>query len=118
MSTDWTDPRWDEYHVSPRYLAGSSYVGDAGFAPVQRLGWPHQLDDLGSYIVSSPDSRIQIGFFGDDYDLWRIAAYERPLAAPAWTAVFRSDSQTVRHGCRSNFRAYQSRSGDCSPVRT
>jgi hypothetical protein len=88
MSTDWTDPEWAEYHVSPRYLAGSSYVGEAGFAPVQRLGWPHQLDDLGSYIVSSPDSRIQIGFFGDDYDLWRIAAYERPLAAPAWTAVF------------------------------
>jgi hypothetical protein len=80
--------QWAEYHVSPRYLAGSSGTGDAGFAPVAH--WPHHhMDDgLCQLLVTSPDGRIRIGWFGDDFELWKITAAEDAVSAPRWTATF------------------------------
>lgn len=82
------DERWREYHVTPRYLAGSSGVGDAGFAPVAR--WPHHHLDDGpcQLLVTSPDERIRIGWFGDDYELWKITAADDAVSAPRWSASF------------------------------
>ncbi|MEU4200808.1 DUF317 domain-containing protein [Streptomyces sp. NPDC026294] len=77
-----------EYHVSPRYLAGSSGVGDPGFAPVGH--WPHHHLDDGpcQLIVTSPDHRIRIRWFGDDYNLWKITAAADAASPPEWTATF------------------------------
>ena len=82
------DERWREYHVTPRYLAGSNGVGDAGFAPVSH--WPHHHLDDGpcQLLVTSPDQRIHIGWFGDDFDLWKITAAEDAVSAPRWSATF------------------------------
>ncbi|WP_433888530.1 DUF317 domain-containing protein [Streptomyces sp. CA-111067] len=79
---------WAEYLVTPRYLAGSSGTGDAGFAPVAH--WPHHRLDDGpcQLLVTSPDGRIRIGWFGDDFELWKIGAAEDAVSAPRWTATF------------------------------
>ncbi|GAA1890597.1 DUF317 domain-containing protein [Streptantibioticus ferralitis] len=81
------EERWREYHVTPRYLAGSGTIGDPGFAPV--ADWPHHHLDDGDcqLVVTSPDHRIRIGWFGDDYDLWKISAAGDPVSAPRWTAI-------------------------------
>jgi hypothetical protein len=77
-----------EVLVSPMYLAGSNGTGDAGFAPVAR--WPHHYLDEGpcQLLVTSPDQRIRIGWFGDDFELWKITAAEDAVSAPRWTATF------------------------------
>ncbi|MGW7517777.1 DUF317 domain-containing protein [Streptomyces sp. NPDC054796] len=82
------DERWHEYRVTPRYLAGSDGSGDAGFAPVAH--WPHYAFDDGPchLLVTSPDHRIRIGWFGDDIDLWKITAAEDPVSPPRWRATF------------------------------
>ncbi|MER5183263.1 DUF317 domain-containing protein [Streptomyces sp. NPDC002896] len=81
------DTRWHEYRVTPRYLAGSLGIGDPGFAPVP-ADWPrYEPDDLGSFVVTSPDRRIHIGWNGDDYLLWRIGAYDGTLGARHWLAT-------------------------------
>ncbi|MFB8141284.1 DUF317 domain-containing protein [Streptomyces parvus] len=74
--------------VSPMYLAGSNGTGDAGFAPVAH--WPHHYLDEGScqLLVTSPDQRIRIGWFGDDFELWKITASEEAVSSPRWTATF------------------------------
>lgn len=81
------DP-WAEYLVTPRYLAGSDGTGDVGFAPVAH--WPHHHLDDGpcQLLVTSPDQRIRIGWFGDDFDLWKISAAEDAVSASRWTATF------------------------------
>ncbi|MFE1516805.1 DUF317 domain-containing protein [[Kitasatospora] papulosa] len=73
---------------SPMYLAGTSRAGDAGFAPVAH--WPHHAlgDTPCQLLVTSPDHRIRIGWFGDDFELWRVNASEDALSAPRWTATF------------------------------
>ncbi|MFJ5546725.1 DUF317 domain-containing protein [Streptomyces sp. NPDC093225] len=78
--------------VTPRYLAGSSGVGDPGFAPV--TDWPHHHLDDGpcQLLVTSPDHRIRIGWFGDDYDLWKVTAGEDASSAPRWTAIFNQNT--------------------------
>lgn len=83
-----TDDPWAEYLISPRYLAGSSGTGDAGFAPVAH--WPHRYMDDGpcQLLVTSPDGRIRIGWFGDDFELWKISAAADAVSAPRWTATF------------------------------
>ncbi|MFD3418836.1 DUF317 domain-containing protein [Streptomyces decoyicus] len=75
--------------VSPMYLAGSDGTGDAGFAPVAH--WPHHHLDDGpcQLVVTSPDQRIRIGWFGDDFELWKITAAEDAVSAPRWTATFK-----------------------------
>jgi hypothetical protein len=74
--------------VSPRYLAGSNGSGEAGFAPVAH--WPHHHLDEGpcQLLVTSPDQRIRIGWFGDDFELWKITASPEAVSAPRWTATF------------------------------
>ncbi|MEY9841720.1 DUF317 domain-containing protein [Streptacidiphilus sp. EB103A] len=83
-----TQQPYREVLVSPRYLAGSSGTGDAGFAPVAH--WPHHYLDDGpcQLLVTSPDQRIRIGWFGDDFELWKITAAEDAVSAPRWTATF------------------------------
>ncbi|MFD7070609.1 DUF317 domain-containing protein [Streptomyces sp. NPDC059913] len=78
----------EEVLVSPMYLAGSNGTGDAGFAPVAH--WPHHyLDDSPcQLLVTSPDQRIRIGWFGDDFELWKITAATEAAAATRWTATF------------------------------
>lgn len=83
------DPnRYQEVLVSPMYLAGSNGTGEAGFAPVAH--WPHQYLDEGpcQLLVTSPDQRIRIGWFGDDFDLWQISAAAEAASATRWTATF------------------------------
>ncbi|MFF7439004.1 DUF317 domain-containing protein [Streptomyces sp. NPDC008122] len=76
-----------DVYVAPRYLAGSSGVGDAGFAPVAH--WPHHHLDDGPHqlVVTSPDHRIRIGWAGDDYDLWTITAAPDAMSQPQWMAI-------------------------------
>ncbi|MEU9155718.1 DUF317 domain-containing protein [Streptomyces sp. NPDC048417] len=77
-----------EVLVSPTYLAGSNGTGGAGFAPVGH--WPHHYLDEGpcQLLVTSPDQRIRIGWFGDDFELWKITAADDAVSAPRWTATF------------------------------
>lgn len=88
MPTEYNTERWSEYRVTPRYLAGSSYTGDPGFEPVAH--WPHHTFDDGpcQLLVTSPDHRIKIGWFGDDYDLWKITAAQDAVSPPRWQATF------------------------------
>ncbi|WP_405988389.1 DUF317 domain-containing protein [Streptomyces sp. NBC_00986] len=79
---------FEDVLVSPRYLAGSNGSGEAGFAPVAH--WPHHHLDEGpcQLLVTSPDQRIRIGWFGDDFELWKITAAEEAAPATRWTATF------------------------------
>ncbi|MFE7576309.1 DUF317 domain-containing protein [Streptomyces sp. NPDC057521] len=81
------DP-YEEVLVSPRYLAGLGVSGEASFAPVAH--WPrHDLGDSPcQLLVTSPDHRIRIGWFGDDWDIWKITASAKSIGAPRWTASF------------------------------
>lgn len=88
MSDEPEDERWREYRVTPRYLAGSSGCGDPGFEPVSH--WPHHSFDDGpcQLLVTSADHRIKIGWFGDDFDPWKITASADAVSPPAWEATF------------------------------
>ncbi|MBZ3915273.1 DUF317 domain-containing protein [Streptomyces acidiscabies] len=80
---------WREYRVTPGYLAGSSGIGDPGFASVPDT-WPRFTPDPddGRFIITSPDRRIQICWDGDGLDeLWRIGAYDSPVADLAWVVT-------------------------------
>ncbi|MFF5336910.1 DUF317 domain-containing protein [Streptomyces sp. NPDC013181] len=76
----------EEVLVSPRYLAGLGVSGEASFAPVAH--WPrHDLGDSPcQLLVTSPDHRIRIGWFGDDWDIWRFTASPESIGAPRWAA--------------------------------
>ncbi|WP_217570591.1 DUF317 domain-containing protein [Streptomyces sp. GbtcB7] len=75
-----------DVYVFPRYLAGLPGHADPSFAPVTH--WPHHHPDVGpcQLVITSPDHRIRIGWFGDDYDTWLISAAQDPVSAPCWTA--------------------------------
>ncbi|MFD7017543.1 DUF317 domain-containing protein [Streptomyces sp. NPDC059928] len=75
-----------DVYVFPRYLAGLPGHGDPSFAPVAH--WPHHHLDDGpcQLLITSPDHRIKIGWFGDDYDIWEISAAENAVSEPRWTA--------------------------------
>ncbi|MEU5162331.1 DUF317 domain-containing protein [Streptomyces sp. NPDC020875] len=83
-----SDP--DGVYVHPRYLAGSTAIGDPGLKPALDAGWEISHDELGNAYLPSPDQRIRIGYMpeGDDDALWKIAAYENQFAAPRWAAAF------------------------------
>ncbi|MFE9407391.1 DUF317 domain-containing protein [Streptomyces sp. NPDC006704] len=72
--------------VSPRYLAGLGHVDPMCFESVKE--WPHH--DLGDrpcqLLITSPDHRIKIGWFGDDFDVWKISAAEDAVSASRWMA--------------------------------
>ncbi|MEU3602645.1 DUF317 domain-containing protein [Streptomyces sp. NPDC006798] len=86
-----TDP--GDAYVHPRYLAGSTTIGDPGLRPALDADWKVSHDDLGNVFLPSPDQRIRIGFLpeGDDDALWKIAAYEETFASPRWGAAFASE---------------------------
>lgn len=79
---------FEDVLVSPRYLAGSNGSGEEGFAPVAH--WPHHHLNEGpcQLLVTSPDQRIRIGWYGDDFELWKITAAEEAASATRWTATF------------------------------
>lgn len=82
-----TDPTTIEgdVYVSPRYLAGLGGIGDPSFEPV--ADWPHHhMDGDCQLLITSPDHRIKIGWFGDDFDVWKISAAEDAVSASRWTA--------------------------------
>jgi hypothetical protein len=55
--------------------------------PMLDAGWPRHHDDLGNFYLSSPDTRLRIGFMPEGtYSLWYVAAYPDPFGAPQWTA--------------------------------
>ncbi|MFF0448053.1 DUF317 domain-containing protein [Streptomyces sp. NPDC004609] len=87
---------YDEVYVSPRYLAGSTAIGDPGLQPALDAGWTISHDELGNAYLPSPDQRIRIGYMpeGGDDALWKIAAYQHPFATPRWAAAFSSDCPT------------------------
>jgi hypothetical protein len=81
------DSRFQEFLVTPRYLAGSNASGDAAFTPLTH--WPrHHLPDNGEcqLLITSPDHRIRAAWYGDWFDPVQISAAEHPLAPPTWTA--------------------------------
>ena len=51
------DEQWREYHISPRYLAGSTFTGDPALRPLLDSGWLLNGDDVGNVYVN----RNQIG---------------------------------------------------------
>lgn len=75
-----------DVYVFPRYLAGLPGHADPSFAPVAH--WPHHHLDAGpcQLVITSPDHRIRIGWFGDDHDTWLISAAEDAVSEPHWTA--------------------------------
>ncbi|MEU5148776.1 DUF317 domain-containing protein [Streptomyces yangpuensis] len=79
-----------DVYVTPRYLAGSTWTGDAALRPLFDIGWDRHNDEYGNVYVASPDRKVRLGFLpeGDDDGLWRITAYRDPFAAPAWGVCF------------------------------
>ncbi|MFF8442368.1 DUF317 domain-containing protein [Streptomyces californicus] len=79
---------YQEVLVSPMYLAGTGGTGDPSFEPVAR--WPHRYLDDGpcQLVITSPDDRIRIGWYGDDFELWKITAAEEATSSTRWTATF------------------------------
>lgn len=93
------DPGYDidgDVYVSPRYLAGTTGIGDPALQPLLALGWDLQHDDLGNAYVHAPDRRVRLGYLpeGEDDGLWRINAYKDPFAAPAWGVCFNDSTPT------------------------
>ncbi|MFE8915274.1 DUF317 domain-containing protein [Streptomyces globisporus] len=79
---------YQEVLVSPMYLAGTGGTGDPSFEPVAH--WPHHSLDDGpcQLAITSPDHRIRIGWYGDDFELWKITAAEEATSATRWAATF------------------------------
>ncbi|WP_181786092.1 hypothetical protein [Streptomyces phytophilus] len=52
------DPDIDgDVYVTPRYLAGTTGIGDPALAPLLGLGWELHHDDLGNAYTAAPDRR-------------------------------------------------------------
>ncbi|MEE1797368.1 DUF317 domain-containing protein [Streptomyces sp. JV176] len=79
-----------DVYVSPRYLAGSTGIGDPALAPLLDLGWELEHDDLGNCYVNAPDRKVRLGYLpeGQDDGLWRINAYNDSFGPPAWGVCF------------------------------
>ncbi|WP_275462253.1 DUF317 domain-containing protein [Streptomyces noursei] len=91
-----------DVYVSPRYLAGIGSEPDSSFAPVAH--WPHHHLDDGpcQLVISSPDYRIKIGWFGDDYDTWKISAAEDAVSEAHWSArINQNTPPEIVHGLTS-----------------
>ncbi|MER5822131.1 DUF317 domain-containing protein [Streptomyces mirabilis] len=75
-----------DVYVSPRYLAGTTFIGDPALEPLLTLGFDLRHDDLGNAYLTAPDHRVRLGFLpeGDDDGLWRINAYQDRFGPPAW----------------------------------
>ncbi|MBC2878089.1 MULTISPECIES: DUF317 domain-containing protein [Streptomyces] len=79
-----------DVYVSPRYLAGSTFTGDPALRPLLALGWRTRHDEDGNVYLSSPDSKVRLGYLpeGEDDGLWRISAYDDVFAQPHWGVCF------------------------------
>ncbi|WP_250287647.1 DUF317 domain-containing protein [Streptomyces atroolivaceus] len=90
------DEQWREYHVSPRYLAGSTFTGDPALRPLLDSGWLLNGDDVGNVYVNTPDQRVRLAYLpeGDDDALWKITAYSSDYATPRWLVTFQSGTPT------------------------
>ncbi|AKH83946.1 hypothetical protein AA958_19060 [Streptomyces sp. CNQ-509] len=91
------DPDIDgDVYVTPRYLAGTTGIGDPALAPLLALGWELRHDDLGNAYTAAPDRRVRLGYLpeGDDDGLWRINAYRDPFGPPAWAVCFNDATPT------------------------
>ncbi|ULR53929.1 DUF317 domain-containing protein [Streptomyces deccanensis] len=91
-----TEEIYGDVYVSPRYLAGSTAIGDPALEPLLALGFDLRHDDLGNAYVTAPDHRIRLGFLpeGDDDGLWRINAYRDRFGPPAWGVSFNDMAPT------------------------
>ncbi len=85
-----------DVYVSPRYLAGTTGIGDPALAPLLDLGWSLDHDDLHNAYLNSPDGTVRLGYLpeGEDDGLWRINAYKDPFAAPSWGVCFNDSCPT------------------------
>ncbi|MFG2836095.1 DUF317 domain-containing protein [Streptomyces zaomyceticus] len=83
-------PEGDVY-VSPRHLAGADWCGDAGFVPVKHWPTVHLEDGPCQMLITSPDQRIRIGWYGDDFDVYRISASEDASSPTRWSAAFNNE---------------------------
>ncbi|MDX2819908.1 DUF317 domain-containing protein [Streptomyces ipomoeae] len=85
-----------DVYVSPRYLAGTTGIGDPALAPLRDLGWNLEHDDLGNAYVHAPDRKVRLGYLpeGEDDGLWRINAYSDPFGPPAWGVCFNDSCPT------------------------
>ena len=85
-----------DVYVSPRYLAGTTGIGDPALAPLLDLGWNLENDDLGDAYVQAPDRKVRVGYLpeGEDDGLWRINAYADPFGPPAWGVCFNDSCPT------------------------
>ncbi|MFD9967711.1 DUF317 domain-containing protein [Streptomyces sp. NPDC059011] len=97
MSLD-DDPRTidGDVYVSPRYLAGTTAIGDPALAPLRDLGWNLQHDDFGNAYLNAPDRKVRLGYLpeGEDDGLWRINAYKDPFGPPTWGVCFNDSCPT------------------------
>ncbi|MFE3380393.1 DUF317 domain-containing protein [Streptomyces anulatus] len=95
-----------DVHVFPRYLGGLPGHADPSFEPVAH--WPHYHLDEGEcqLVIASPDHRIKIGWFGDDYDVWQISAAKDAVSAATWTArINQNTPPELVHGLTSALAA-------------
>ncbi|MCX2969434.1 MULTISPECIES: DUF317 domain-containing protein [Streptomyces] len=85
-----------DVYVSPRYLAGTTAIGDPALAPLRDLGWNLQHDDLGNAYLNAPDRKVRLGYLpeGEDDGLWRINAYKDPFGPPTWGVCFNDSCPT------------------------
>ncbi|MGW2056217.1 DUF317 domain-containing protein [Streptomyces sp. NPDC001840] len=91
------DPdQWRKYHVTPRYLAGSTYTAGPALRPLVDQGWKATRDELGNVYVVSPDHTVRVGYLpeGEDATLWKITAYSDPFAMPRWLVTFQNSTPT------------------------
>jgi hypothetical protein len=93
---DLNDERWREYHVTPRYLAGSTFTGDPALQPLLDVGWKLNHDEMGNAYVNAPDQTVRLGYLpeGEDDALWKITAYSDPFAMPRWLVTFQNSTPT------------------------
>ncbi|MDF3292441.1 hypothetical protein P3G67_25045 [Streptomyces sp. RB6PN23] len=47
-----------DVYVSPRYLAGSTAIGDPALEPLLALGWELHHDDLANAYLTAPDRNV------------------------------------------------------------
>ncbi|MCX4858213.1 DUF317 domain-containing protein [Streptomyces canus] len=96
MPYDPNDERWREYHVTPRYLAGSTFTGDPAIRPLLDAGWNLTHDEMGNAYVNAPDQTVRLGYLpeGDDDALWKITGYSDPFTMPRWLVTYQDSTPT------------------------
>ncbi|GGZ44619.1 hypothetical protein GCM10010365_76200 [Streptomyces poonensis] len=95
-----------DVYVSPRHLAGTTAIGDHGFASLRDLGWNLQNDDLGNAYLNAPDRRVRLGYLpeGEDDGLWRTARLGRLLQRLLSDGVRHRLHHRARRGVRAGAR--------------